>query len=149
VFAVNRNPSSTDLHRFGLAMLFGFGVIGALAWCSIWLRTGDRAMLAWSGRLNQIGAIVLWALGVGLCLVGFSSRSIARSVYVVWMTIGVKIGIVASTVLLTVLFIVLLPVFSLVVRLGDPLRKRLTKSGTYWEDYKPHEPTLERMQRLF
>jgi hypothetical protein len=41
-----------------------------------------------------------------------------------------------------------LPLFSLIVRFGDPLRKKLG-GATYWEPYRPHEPTLERMRRPF
>jgi hypothetical protein len=68
--------------------------------------------------------------------------------YVTWMRASTPIGLAMSTVLLSVLFLFMLPLFSLVVRLGDPLRKKLGET-TYWEDYKPHEATLERMRRLF
>lgn len=149
VFRVNTSPSTKDLRRFALAMLLGFGVIGALAWCSGWWRTGDRAMLTWVGRSSQVTAVVLWSLGVGLCAAGFGPRLIARTAYVGWMTVGVGLGVVASTILLTLLFALLLPVFSLIVRLGDPLRKKLGGVDTYWEEHKPYEATLERMQRPF
>jgi hypothetical protein len=45
--------------------------------------------------------------------------------------------------------VIVLPPFSLLVRRKDPLRRKRTKEGSYWEDYKPYEPTLERMKRLF
>ncbi|MEK7710827.1 MAG: hypothetical protein AAB341_02930, partial [Planctomycetota bacterium] len=64
------------------------------------------------------------------------------------MTATAPVGIVMSTILLTMLFMLILPVFSLIVRMGDPLRKKLG-GATYWEDYKAHEPTLERMRRPF
>lgn len=149
VFNVNKNPTTKDLHRFALAMLLGFGVIGAVVWCSAWWRTGDRGLLGWSALPNQITALVLWALGIALCLAGYGPHKTARAVYVVWMTLGMKIGVVASTILLTVLFVILLPVFSMIVRFGDPLRKKLFAGGTYWENHKPHDPTLERTQRPF
>jgi hypothetical protein len=65
------------------------------------------------------------------------------------MTVTVPIGIAVSTVLLTLLFFVVLPVFAIIVRMGDPLRKKLTQDDTYWEDHEPYEPTLDRMERLF
>ncbi len=65
------------------------------------------------------------------------------------MSLAVPLGIVMSTIALSILFFVLLPVFSLIVRRSDPLRKKITRSGTYWEDYKHYEPTLDRMQRQF
>ena len=64
------------------------------------------------------------------------------------MRTTVPVGTVMSTVLLTAVFVVVLPLFSIVVRLGDPLRKKLG-GATYWEDYKPYEHTLDRMRRLF
>ena len=149
VLNVNRNPTTKDLHRFALAMVFGFGVIGAVVWFSAWWRTGDRAMLGWSALPNQITALGLWLLGIGLGLAGYGPHRLARTVYIGWMTFGTKLGVVASTVLLTVLFVILLPPFSVIVRLGDPLRKKLVVGGTYWEDHKRHEPTLERIQRPF
>ncbi len=149
MFTVNKNPTISDLRKFGWAMLVGFWAIGALLWLSPWLKTRDLPALGWSGTGLQFTAISLQALGVGLCFLSLAAPPVARPVYVAWMTAAGAIGIVMSTVLLTVLFVFLLPVFSLVVRAGDPLRKRLTAGGTYWEDYKPHEATLERMKRPF
>jgi len=65
------------------------------------------------------------------------------------MTVSTFIGTIMTTIMLTILFIVLLPLFSLIVRLGDPLRKKITSGPTYWEDYKPHEASIERMKRPF
>ena len=149
MFEINKNPSVSDLRKFGAAMLVGFAVIGALLWLTPWMKSGDVSTLGWSGTGFQLTASVLGFLGVGLCLLGFAVPSVAKPVYVVWMTATVPIGIVMSIVLLTVLFVLLLPIFSLVVRLGDPLRKKLSKEGSYWEDYKPHAATIERMKRPF
>lgn len=149
MFTVNRNPTVEDLRKFGWAMLLGFGVIGLVLWVAHWLTTPDTGVLQWAGNGRQITAVCLWGLGAVLCALSQLSPSLAKPVYITWMSIVVPIGIVVSAVLLSVLFFVLLPVFSLVVRLGDPLRKKLRASGTYWEDYKPHEATLERMRRPF
>ena len=73
----------------------------------------------------------------------------SKNLYVAGMTVGFAIGTVVSTILLTVLFVLVLPFFSLIVRAGDPLRRNLRASESHWGDYKPHEPTLDRMRRLF
>ena len=123
-------------------------MIGAVLWIASGLRASGSA-LAWSGTGAQIAAICLWVVGVGLCALSLSAPAAAKPVYVMWMTVVVPIGIVMSTVLLTLLFVLLLPFFWLVVRPGDPLRRRLTMEESYWEDYKHHEPTLDRMRRQF
>ena len=148
MFAVNKNPTTQEIKKFGVAMLIGFGVLGALVWY-LHARKGELGLTVWDGSAAQIVAIVIWAVG-GLCfVVSLVSPRAARILYVGWMTITVPIGLFMSTVLLTVLFVVILPVFALIVRFGDPLRMKLTTGGTYWEDYKPYEPTLERMRRPF
>jgi len=149
MFTVNRNPTTAELRGFGWAMLVGFGVLGAAVWMIAWWRGTIPSIAEWSGAKSQIAAVVLWALGAGLCVLGLAAPGPARPVYVVWMTVASAIGVVMTTVLLTVLFIVFLPPFSLIVRLGDPLRKRLKRDGSYWEEYPKYEPTLERMRRPF
>lgn len=149
VFTVNKNPTRRDIGKFGWAMLAGFGVVGGVLWLVPGATIRDHALLTWSGAGVQIAALCLWALGLGLAFLSFTAPGVARPVYVTWMSVAFAIGAVVSTVLLTVLFLVLLPLFSLVVRAGDPLRKKLNAKGSYWEDYKPHEATLERMRRPF
>jgi hypothetical protein len=148
MFTVNRNPSPKVLHKFGLAMLLGFGVIGAIAWLSPWFGQREAALLGWTNHGAKTAALVLWALGVLLLAISFAPAGLARPVYVGWMTVTVWMGVVLSTILLTLLFVAFLPLFSLIVRFGDPLRKKLG-GATYWEPYRPHEPTLERMRRPF
>jgi hypothetical protein len=148
MFTVNKSPSVGDLRKFGWAMLLGFGVIGAVLWTAAWGKYGGSGPLGWSGSGAQVVALCLWALGAGLCALSLYSPASAKPVYVTWMRATAPIGIVMSTILLTLVFVLVLPLFALIVRMGDPLRKKLGGS-TYWEDYKPHEPTLERMRRLF
>ena len=129
---VKKNPSSSELRVFGLAMLAGFGLIGGL--------------LAWRLGVNA-AAIVCWVLGAALFLCGLW-KPVGRPVYYVWMTGAMYLGTAVTTILLTVLFVVFLPIFSL-IRLKDPLRRKLKSTGSYWEDHTPHEATLERMMRPF
>lgn len=147
MFTVNKNPSVSDLRKFGWAMLFGFGVIGAILWFVAWRRYGGGS-LGWTGAAGQQVAVGLFVFGVGLWVIGTTAPNFARPVYVTWMRASMPIGLAMSTVVLSVFFVFVLPLFSLVVRWGNPLRKKLG-GRTYWEDYKPYEDTLERMRRLF
>lgn len=148
MFTVNKNPSTIDLRKFGNAMLLGFGVLAAILWMlPAW--KGGAAALSWSWRTGQFVAVVFAVLGIGLFTLSRASLAATRTVYIGWMSLAVPIGIVMSTIALSILYFALLPVFSLIVRRSDPLRKKITRSGTYWEDYKHYEPTLERMKRQF
>ncbi len=149
MFTVNKNPSRSQLRWFGLAMFAGFGLIGIVAWGSQWFQDWDQALLGFTAHWTKVAAACAWIVGTGLLGVSLGPAWVARPVYVGWMTASAAIGLVFSTVLLTVLFVLFLPPFSLVVRLGDPLRKKLGRVDTYWEPYKAHEPTLERMRRMF
>lgn len=142
---VNRNPSLAVLHKFGAAMIFGFGVIALL----LWYRGSLPHTWAWTGSGRQKVAIGLATLGLALLAVSFGPRELARPAYVGWMSAAMRLGAVMTVVLLSVLFIVLLPIFAM-VRFSDPLRLRLKPAGeSYWEDHKHHESTLERTARPF
>ena len=147
MFTVNKNPNYAELRKFGWAMLLGFGVIGAIIWVMAWRKYGGHGPLGWSERGAQVVALCLWASGIGLFALSWTSPASAKPIYVGWMRMTVPIGMVMSTILLTVVYIFVLPLFAIVVRWGDPLRKKLS-GATYWEDYKPHEHSLDRMRRL-
>ena len=147
MLTVNRNPTENDLRKFGRAMFIGFSTLAVLLWLGVWRKSG-AALFTWTGTPGQWLSLGLIGLGVALFAASVAAPTLTKSVYVVWMTATVPIGIVMSTALLTILFVFVLPVFALIVRLGDPLRRRLG-GATYWEDFRPHEPTLERMRRPF
>ena len=149
MFTVNKNPTPSDLRKFAWAMLIGFGGIGTLTWLLPWIRGIEGAVPGWWGGPGQIASLCFWAVGVAMWTVGLALPGAAKPMYVIWMSLTVPIGLVMSTILFTVLFILLLPVFSIVVRFGDPLRKKRHAGESYWEDYKPYEPTMERMARPF
>jgi len=149
MFEVNRNPSTKVIRQFGVAMLVGFGAIGAILWTMAWWKATQSDGGAPPNPSVRNVAVCLWALGVILFGLSRVSPSATAPVYVAWMSVTVPLGIVMSTIGLTLLFVFLLPFFSIIVRLGDPMRKRLTTNGSYWEPYKPHEATLERVRRPF
>jgi hypothetical protein len=150
MLAVNRNPSGWELRKFGWAMVGGFAVLGIVLWLLAWWRTTQAGVpfYAWTGQRTQVVILCLWGLGVLLWASSLAPYPVARAVYVAWMMMVVPIGIIMSTVIMTLIFAIVLPFFSL-IRLSDPLRKTLHKEGTYWEDAKPYEPTIERMMRPF
>jgi amino acid transporter len=154
LFHVNKNPSRVDLRKFGRAMLGGFTVLGVILWLApviaAWWndRPASWDMLHWSSGRNQWASIVCWVLGPLLFASSLAPYPVARTVYVGWMSVVVPIGIFVSTIVMTLVFLLVLPVFSL-IRFNDPLHKKLHKKGTYWEDAKPYEPTIERMMRPF
>jgi hypothetical protein len=144
MLTVNKNPTSRDLHWFAAAMLVGFPAVSALLYLASRARPDDG--------LDSKGLVVLAAslslVGVVAGLLTLISLRTGRKLYVLWMTVTVPVGVVMSTLLLSVLYFLFLPVFSLIVRRHDPLRKRMG-GASYWEDHKTHEPTLDRMRRPF
>ena len=130
-------------------MIIGFGAIAAILWVLPWIRGGGTVSLSWHGTGAQIAAVALLALGLALWMISLAAPGLAKPIYVGWMSVAVPIGIVMSTVMLTLLFAILLPIFAVVVRLGDPLRTKWRVPGSYWEEYKGYEATLERMKRPF
>ena len=150
VFTVNRQPSAQDLRRFGWSMLIGFGVLGAVVWLAPAWRAGEASVWTCSGSGRQIAAAVLWLVGVVLGVIGLAApRAVARAVYVAWMSVTVPVGVFMSTMLLAGVYFIALPVFALIARRSDPLRRRWRREGSYWEDARPHEPTLARARRSF
>jgi len=149
VFTVNTNPTDSDLRAFGRAMLLGFGILGVVLWAVNGYRMEPASYVSWAGATPQITAVCFWGLGLLLFTISHASSTVAKPVYIVWMTVATNIGIVMSTIMLTVLFFVLVPFFAIIVKSGDPLRRKLHAGGTYWEDYKVHEPTIDRLKRPF
>lgn len=130
-------------------MFVGFFFIGAILFFLPWIKTREILALEYTASTLQITAFCLQGLGLVLWIISITAPGVAKPIYVVWMSITVPVGIVMSIIMLSILFFVFLPVFSLIVRTGDPLRRKLKTGGSYWEDYKPHETTIERMQRPF
>jgi hypothetical protein len=144
---VNRRPRRAELRKFAVAMLIGFGVLGAVAWL-ITERKATGSWFTWSGGPTW-PVVVLWLAGLTLAGSTLLPYPVARGVYVAWMTGASWIGVVMSHVVLTLLYFVLLPPFSLIVRWKDSLRRRLEPGKSYWEPCEPSEPTMERMRRMF
>ncbi len=142
---VDHNPSASTLRRFGLTILIGLGVIGGLLW---YKGGGDPSWWQWSGSPVQSLAIAFWIIGPTVLIVCLAAPGAGRLINIGWMTGAMAIGTVIIPVGMTLLFVTLLPVFSL-IRLKDPLRRKLGTADSYWEESAPYEATLERMRRMF
>jgi hypothetical protein len=141
MFVVNKNPTPRDIRWLAGGFGLGLPLLALLVFIF-------RAAGAPSNSL--LTGILIGVAGVGalLAMVALASPAWGRKIYVGWMTLTLPIGLAMSTLLLTILYFLVLPVFSLIVRRRDPLRKKLG-GQTYWENYRRHEPTLDRMRRPF
>lgn len=142
---IDRQLSIAQLRRFGLVMLLGCGLIGALLW---WLGAPEGTQFGWSARPQQWIAMVVWGIGVAGTLCAFVSVRSGRAFYVGWMSLALAIRRVAEPVMFTMLFALVLAPFSL-IRLTDPLRRRLRSTGTYWEPVREYEHSIDRLKRQF
>jgi hypothetical protein len=151
VYQVNTSPSRSDVRTFGLVMLLGFGVVGAVLWYK-GVKPPDGwwpdAGWGWNGGAWHVIALALFAFAVLITVECIASYAIGRLLYIVWMTGAMYLGMVVTTIMLSALFVILLPLFSL-IRLADPLRLTMQSSDSYWEEPTPHEATVERTRRQF
>lgn len=143
---INRNPDEKTLRQFGWIMLGGCGVLGFLLG---WLRLPAEGRWTWSSPGLQGAILLLWTAGAATFVASRASLEWTRALYVGWMRATRPVGVAVFTVGLTLMFLTVLPVFSLIIRLSDPLRRTLRSSGSYWEDVKPYDPTPRRMARPF
>lgn len=151
---VNRNPSPAELRSFGWVMLGGLGVLGGVLLLLAWLKADEPPAppptVPLLGMTYTQLAVGLWIAGAGVWVASRVWLAAARVIYIGWMAGTRPIGVVMAVAVLTALFVVMLPVFALIIRRSDPLRRRLEPvNGSYWESVRPYEPTLSRMSRLF
>jgi len=116
---VNWNPGHSELRRFSIAMLVGFGVLGFIAA----VKTGH------AGNTS----IVLWTVGVVLALAAIAGP-LGRSAYLTVYLPTSVIGWVVSHVLLTVLFYGPFTLIGVLMRLSgvDPLMRRIAPGAAVW-----------------
>jgi hypothetical protein len=118
-----------SMRLFGLAMLFGFGVLGSLL---IWTSEGPGVRRSLGMGLIALGAaLLLWSL--------VAPASLVR-VYHGWMRFGEGLGTVVSTVLLSVLYLlVVFPVGRLMRLTGaDPIERKIARAdASYWRAHPP------------
>lgn len=133
---INWKPTNQDLRKFGLTLIIGFGLIGALVG---WKKSWEAAY--W-----------MWAVSAGVGLLAIVTPPLSKPFYWVWMGVAFVMGTVVSTVILTLIFyLIFTPVGILMRLLGrDPLKLKKTSftGGTYWQKH-PENFEKDYYQRLF
>jgi polyferredoxin len=133
--AIDWHPDSRALRRFGLTVLAGLGLIGALLWF-------------WSEA--RTAALVAWGSGAVLGLPGLTGTRAALPGYRLWMGVAFVLGSVMGRVLLGLVWYGLITPMGLVMRLGgrDRLALRRREAVTWWRDLPPPDGP-ERHERQF
>jgi len=113
-----RPPSRRDLRVFGFAFAVVFGLLGAL----VMRRGGPPAASA-----------ALWAIG-GLGTLAYAALPAVRwPLWRAWMAVFYPVGWLVSNAMLVLTYFLVFTPIGLVVRLGDPLRRRLEpEADSYW-----------------
>lgn len=117
---LNWNPTSRELRVFGVIMLIGCGIVGALAW-------------SWG---HPTVAKVVWGVGAVVGVVALVVPIAAKPVYLLLAVVSWPIGFVMSYVVLGIFYYVIITGTGLVFRLvgRDPLQRRLDpEASTYWQ----------------
>jgi hypothetical protein len=131
---IDWHPDSRALRRFGLTVLIGAGVVGALLWF-------------WSGA--ETAALIAWAAGAVLGLPGLTGTRLARPGYLLWMGVAFVLGGVMGRVLLGLVWYGLITPMGLAMRLAGRDRLELRREAdTWWRDLPPPDGP-ERHERQF
>lgn len=72
---------------------------------------------------------------------------ILKKIWAGWKKFAQVLGKIQTTILLTLIYFLIIPFFSL-LRLKDPLCKRL-EGLSYWQAFKKRPNTLEEFQKMF
>lgn len=124
---INWKPDSTELRKFGVAMIVGFAIIGGVFY--------------WRGHAQiAYGCFIFGATAGAL---GLSGLKIALPVYWAWMSIAFVMGNVMGRVILGAVFYLLITPIGIMRKLAgaDPLRLKRPKTDSYWLDHEaPDEP---------
>ena len=122
----DRNPPARQLRQFSaIWMPATFALLGWL----VYRRAGS-----WDG------ALVTWAIGAVVTVLGNISTKVARGVWVTWMTLAYPIGWVVSHLALGIAYYVIITPMGWVMRLAghDPMDRGFDRQATtYWRAHDP------------
>lgn len=125
---VNWRPGTSDLRRFGVTLVVGFGIIAAILLAIRWAVmpvTYAVGLVAW-----------IFICGAGLGLVAIVLPSLAKPFYFLWYLLSCSLGMVISNLCFLLFFYLLFSPFVVVLRLltgRDPLVLRKPENSTsYW-----------------
>lgn len=110
---------------------------------------GIAAWNLYRGRTTVV--IVFASIGAALVVAGLLVPPAARAFHTAWMRFAVLLGHVNSRVLLTLVYYLVVTPYGVITRLvgRDPLRRRGTKSESYWVARKTTRQAREGFERLF
>ena len=117
---INWRPDASELRKFGVAMIAGFGIIGSV--------------FLWRGHTGA--AIGCYGFGATAGLLGLTGAKIALPVYWAWMSVAFVLGNIMSRVLLALVYYGVFTPTGLIRRaIGrDPLRLKRPDKDSYWVD---------------
>ena len=122
---INWKPGPSELRKFGVAMLVGFAIIGAILWF---------------GMHRPAAAKGAWIFGAVSGALGLTGTAVALPLYWAWMGIAYVFGNVMSRVLLALFFYGMITPMGLVMRLAGRDKLQLRHSApSYWRDVPPHK----------
>ena len=125
---IDKNPSRAEQIKAGVAILIGFGVLGALQYFL---------------RHRVTAAEVLWTIG-GVGFVASLVPGLGRLLHIGWMGLGMTIGLFTRPVVIGVAYVLLfIPIGAVFRVMGRDLMKRkmAAKSESYWEECdEPEDP---------
>ena len=123
---INWNPDATELRKFGVAMIVGFGLIGG-------------AFYLYGNQEVAKGCFIFGAIAGALGLTGTRA---ALPVYLPWMAIAFVMGNIMSRVLLALIFYTLITLIGTIRRiLGvDKLQLKRPSGNSYWKKTEALSP---------
>ena len=118
---INWRPNTRELRKFGVTMIVGFAIIGAV--------------VQWAFD-QPTAAYVCYAIGIALGVLGLSGTVLGLYAYRVWMAMAFVMGNIVSRVLLALVYYGLFTPMALWRRLvrNDPLRLNRSATDSYWTD---------------
>jgi drug/metabolite transporter (DMT)-like permease len=94
-----------------------------------------------------IGRLPLLAVIAGILAVLGGLLSFHAS-YVLWMRFAARLQTVVTTILFGACYLLLIPVFAVFVRMGDPLRLRMSADDSTWVPIERDADDVQSYQRM-
>lgn len=122
---IDWSPDTKKLREFGIAMIVGFAIIGALAHFGVWPFPEP----------HPAAALGCWIFGALSGVLGLTGTPLALPIYWVWMGIAFVMGNIVSRVMLVLVYYLVFTPMGLLGRLigRDRLELNTPKSTeSYW-----------------
>ena len=126
---INWKPNAKELRKFGVAMIVGFSIIGAIFRFGIW---------PLSEAVPNV-ATGCWIFGAVSGILGLTGTKFALPIYLAWMGVAFVIGNIISHVLLTLVFYTLFAGMRYLAQVigRDKLCLKKPDADSYWVDLPP------------